>query len=59
MLHCLADIKLPIPAVRAEEVRTLENSLQVQSILKPTHGVTWPSGKPENEGGYGAIFLDN
>ncbi len=33
--------------------------LQVQSILKPTHGVTWPSGKPENEGGYGAIFLDN
>ncbi|DBA86088.1 hypothetical protein WJX77_005843 [Trebouxia sp. C0004] len=32
---------------------------EVQSILKPTHGVTWPSGKPENEGGYGAIFLDN
>lgn len=32
--------------------------LQVQSILKPTQGVTWPSGKPENEGGYGAIFLE-
>lgn len=32
---------------------------EVQSILRPTHGVTWPSGKPVNEGGYGAIFLDN
>ena len=32
--------------------------LQVQSILKPTQGVTWSSGKPENEGGHGAIFLD-
>lgn len=31
--------------------------LQVQSILKPIQGVSWPSGKPENEGGYGAIFL--
>ncbi len=55
MLHCLAYMKLAVPAVRAES----KNSLQVQSILKPTHGVTWPSGKPENEGGYGAIFLDN
>lgn len=55
MLHCLARIKLTMPAVRAES----KTSLQVQSILKPTHGVTWPSGKPENEGGYGAIFLDN
>ena len=33
--------------------------LQVQSILKPTQGVTWASGKPENEGGYGAIFLED
>ena len=32
--------------------------IQVQSILKPTQGVTWTSGKPENEGGYGAIFLE-
>lgn len=31
---------------------------QVQSILKPTQGVTWRSGKPENEGGHGAIFLE-
>ncbi len=52
---CIAYIKLAMPAVRAES----KSSVQVQSILKPTHGVTWPSGKPENEGGYGAIFLDN
>ena len=32
--------------------------LQVKAILKPTQGVTWTSGKKENEGGYGAIFLD-
>ncbi|KAL3159473.1 hypothetical protein ABBQ38_009897 [Trebouxia sp. C0009 RCD-2024] len=31
---------------------------EVQSVLKPTQGVTWRSGKPENEGGYGAIFLE-
>lgn len=32
--------------------------MQVQIILKPTQGVTWTSGKPENEGGYGAVFLE-
>ena len=32
--------------------------MQVKAILKPTQGVTWTSGNKENEGGYGAIFLE-